>query len=60
VPLAFDAVGEHAKPKAANTQQSFFYDFSNYGIHDRSSHDGIIQSHQERSPSFLLTFVSHD
>jgi putative transposase len=30
-------------------QQGFFYDFSNYGIHDRLSDDGITQWH----PAFL-------
>jgi putative transposase len=39
----------HANPKAAGTQQGFFYDFSNYGIHDRLSNDGITQWH----PAFL-------
>jgi putative transposase len=39
----------HANPKAANMQQGFFYDFSNYGIHDRLSNDGITQWH----PAFL-------
>ncbi|WP_414581463.1 hypothetical protein [Scytonema sp. PCC 10023] len=35
--------------KAAGMQQGFFYDFSNYGIHDRLSDDGITQWH----PAFL-------
>ncbi len=39
----------HANPKAANMQQGFFYDYSNYGIHDRLSQDGITQWH----PAFL-------
>ncbi len=39
----------HANPKAANMQQGFFYDFSNYGTHDRLSNDGITQWH----PAFL-------
>ena len=39
----------HANPKAADMQQGFFYDFSNYGIHDRLSNDGITQWH----PAFL-------
>ncbi|WP_242053742.1 hypothetical protein [Nostoc sp. FACHB-888] len=39
----------HANPKAAGVQQGFFYDFSNYGIHDRLSNDGITQWH----PAFL-------
>ncbi|KAB8330992.1 hypothetical protein SD80_025835 [Scytonema tolypothrichoides VB-61278] len=30
-------------------QQGFFYDFSNYGTHDRLSNDGITQWH----PAFL-------
>jgi putative transposase len=30
-------------------QQGFFYDFSNYGIHDRLSDDGLTQWH----PAFL-------
>jgi putative transposase len=39
----------HANPKAAGIQQGFFYEFSNYGIHDRLSNDGITQWH----PAFL-------
>jgi len=35
----------HANPKAAGIQQGFFYDFSNYGTHDRLSNDGITQWH---------------
>ena len=34
---------------SAGIQQGYFYDFSNYGIHDRLSHDGITQWH----PAFL-------
>jgi putative transposase len=36
-------------PKAANMQQGFFYDFSNYGSYDRLTCDGISQWH----PAFL-------
>ncbi len=39
----------HANPKAAGMQHGFFYDFSNYGIHDRLSDDGITEWH----PAFL-------
>ena len=39
----------HANPKAANMQQSWFYDFSNYGSYDRLTQDGISQWH----PAFL-------
>ncbi|BAZ29838.1 hypothetical protein NIES4074_22850 [Cylindrospermum sp. NIES-4074] len=39
----------HANPKAAGFQQGLFYDFSNYGIHDRLGDDGISQWH----PAFL-------
>ncbi|MEH1826564.1 MAG: transposase [Nostoc sp.] len=39
----------HANPKTAGMQQGFFYDFSNYGIHDRLSDDGLTQWH----PAFL-------
>lgn len=39
----------HANPKAAQMQAGFFYDFSNYGIHDRPGDDGITQWH----PAFL-------
>ena len=35
----------HANPKAAGMQYGFFYDFSNYGIYDRLSDDGITQWH---------------
>ncbi len=40
----------HANPKAAGMHQGFFYDFSNYGTHDRLSNDGITQWH----PAFLV------
>lgn len=39
----------HANPKAAGMKQGFFYDFSNYGTHDRLTDDGITQWH----PAFL-------
>ena len=40
----------HANPKAANMQQGWFYDFSNYGTYDRLTSDGITQWH----PAFFL------
>ncbi|MFM6475974.1 MAG: transposase, partial [Dolichospermum sp.] len=39
----------HANPKAAGVQQGLFYDFSNYGVHDRLGDDGITTWH----PAFL-------
>jgi putative transposase len=39
----------HANPKAANMQQGFFYDYSNYGSYDRLTNDGLTQWH----PAFL-------
>ncbi len=39
----------HSNPKAAGVQQGFFYDFSNYGIHERLGDDGLTQWH----PAFL-------
>jgi putative transposase len=39
----------HANPKAAGIQSGFFYDFSNYGVYDRLSNDGLTQWH----PAFL-------
>jgi putative transposase len=39
----------HANPKAGGMQQGFFYDFSNYGIHDRLTDDGLTEWH----PAFL-------
>jgi putative transposase len=39
----------HANPKAANMQQGYFYDFSNYGTYDRLTQDGMTQWH----PAFL-------
>ncbi len=39
----------HANPKAASMQQGFFYDFSNYGMHDRLTDDGITQWHRRFS-----------
>lgn len=35
----------HGNPKAANMQQGWFYDFSNYGSYDRLTDDGITQWH---------------
>ncbi len=46
----------HANPKAAKMQQGFFYDFSNSGIHDRLSDDGLTQWH----PAFLSLGKSLD
>ncbi len=46
----------HANPKAAGMQQGFFYDFSNYGTHDRLSNDGLTQWH----PAFLSLGKSLD
>lgn len=39
----------HGNPKAARMQHGFFYDFSNYGMHDRLTDDGLTQWH----PAFL-------
>ncbi|MEO1095267.1 MAG: transposase [Cyanobacteria bacterium J06638_28] len=39
----------HGNPKAANMQQGWFYDFSNYGSYDRLTDDGLTQWH----PAFL-------
>jgi putative transposase len=39
----------HANPKTARMQPGFFYDFSNYGTHDRLTDDGLTQWH----PAFL-------
>ena len=39
----------HGNPKAANMQQGWFYDFSNYGSYDRLTQDGLTQWH----PAFL-------
>lgn len=44
----------HGNPKAANMQQGFFYDFSNYGIYDRLTDDGITQWH----PAFLALDIT--
>ncbi|PSB27745.1 transposase [Stenomitos frigidus] len=44
----------HANPKAANMQQGFFYDYSNYGTYERLTDDGITQWH----PAFLALGVS--
>ncbi|MDJ0703421.1 MAG: hypothetical protein QNJ46_09095 [Leptolyngbyaceae cyanobacterium MO_188.B28] len=40
----------HANPKAANMQQGFFYDYSNYGSYDRLTNDGVTQWY----PAFLV------
>jgi putative transposase len=39
----------HANPKAANMQQGWFFDFSNYGTYERLTQDGLTQWH----PAFL-------
>ena len=39
----------YLNPKAAGMQQGFFYDFSNYGTHDRLTDDGLTKWH----PAFL-------
>jgi putative transposase len=39
----------HANPKAANMQQGWFFDFSNYGTYERLTSDGMTQWH----PAFL-------
>jgi putative transposase len=44
----------HANPKAANMQQGFFYDYSNYGTYDRLTNDGITQWH----PAFLALGIT--
>jgi putative transposase len=46
----------HANPKAANMQQGFFYDYSNYGSYDRLTNDGITQWH----PAFLALGATLD
>lgn len=46
----------HANPKAAQMQAGYFYDFSNYGIHDRLTDDGLTQWH----PAFLALGNSLD
>ena len=46
----------HANPKAANLQQGFFYDFSNYGSYDRLNNDGLTQWH----PAFLTLGITLD
>jgi putative transposase len=46
----------HGNPKAAGMQRGFFDDFSNYGIYDRLSQDGITQWH----PAFLALGTSLD
>jgi putative transposase len=46
----------HGNPKAANMQQGFFYDFSNYGSYERLTDDGITQWH----PAFLALGTALD
>jgi len=46
----------HANPKAANMQQGWFYDFSNYGTYDRLTQDGLTQWH----PAFLALGATLD
>ena len=46
----------HANPKAAGMQNGFFYDFSNYGTHERLTDDGITVWH----PAFLALGDSLD
>jgi putative transposase len=40
----------HGNPKAANMQQGWFYDYSNYGSYERLTEDGLTEWH----PAFLL------
>jgi putative transposase len=46
----------HANPKAANMQQGWFYDFSNYGSYERLKTDGLTQWH----PAFLALGATLD
>ncbi|MGB5769431.1 MAG: transposase [Crocosphaera sp.] len=46
----------HANPKASGMQYGFFYDFSNYGIHERLGDDGLTEWH----PAFLALGESLD
>ncbi|MBD2460665.1 transposase [Oscillatoria sp. FACHB-1407] len=46
----------HGNPKAANMQQGWFYDFSNYGSYERLTDDGITQWH----PAFLALGTTLD
>jgi len=46
----------HANPKAANMQQGWFYDYSNYGSYERLTDDGITQWH----PAFLALGATLD
>lgn len=46
----------HGNPKAADMQQGWFYDFSNYGTYDRLTIDGITQWH----PAFLALGTTLD
>ncbi len=46
----------HANPKTAKMQVGFFYDFSNYGTHERLEDDGITEWH----PAFLSLGESLD
>ncbi len=38
----------HANPRTAKMQVGFFYDFSNYGTHERLDDDGITEWHALR------------
>ena len=46
----------HANPKAANIQQGFFYDYSNYGSYERLTEDGLTQWH----PAFMALGATLD
>jgi len=46
----------HANPKAANMQEGFFYDYSNYGSYERLTDDGLTQWH----PAFLALGATLD
>ncbi len=46
----------HGNPKAAQMQQGWFYDFSNYGTYDRLTDDGLTQWH----PAFLALGTTLD
>lgn len=54
----------HGNPKAANMQQGWFYDYSNYGSYERLTEDGLTEWHpvfcywEQRCPCVLMPIAS--
>ena len=50
----------HANPKNTNVHRGYFYDFSNYGSHERLTQDGLTQWQSIDSIFSLSSLVKGD